>query len=171
MVAYRLPLPPSTNRLVRPVAFLKKGAPAKVRGAFRLFLKWLLVRLVSTREADDFRDAAHAKLPVSPIAGPVELYLTVYVPSISSDGPNRQKALEDAINGRLWWDDKQVAEWHGKKVVTTDEHQVGVVIEVRPADPLEHRELALRLSKSSVQERANEDAQAELGLELEGSDE
>lgn len=162
MAAYRLPLPPSANNLVRPTGFLRKGAPVQLRGMWRFILKWLLFRLAPTKAAEEFREAAHAKLPIAPIAGPVELYITVTVPSIASDGPNRQKAVEDALNTRLWFDDKQVAEWHGVKRIATSPDQVGVVIEVKPADPLEHRELATRLAKSKVQELANQRAQDEL---------
>ena len=129
---YRLRLPPSNNELVR---------PAQVGPG---------VRLVSTKVASDFRKYAHAHLPVSPIGGPVELYVTVFVPTIASDGLNRIKALEDALNGTLWFDDKQVVEWHIKKVPVDEEEDVGVVFEVRPANPQEHSEAAYRLAKSSI---------------------
>jgi Holliday junction resolvase RusA-like endonuclease len=121
-----------------------------------------VVRLVATGEAKDFRRYAHRHLPANPIAGPVELYVTVYLPTIASDGLNRIKALEDAINERLWFDDKQIAEWHVTRVITDDESKHGVVFEVRPANPAEHPELTRRLAASSIQERANEAAQPAL---------
>ena len=130
---YRLAmLPPSNNALLRPVQI---GAG---------------VRLVSTRAAREFREYAHTHLPVAPVAGPLELFVTFYVPTIASDVSNRLKALEDALTGRLFYDDKQVAEIHVRKVPTDEEEDVGVVFEVRPADPAEHSELAYRLAKSSI---------------------
>lgn len=150
---WRLPLPPSSNNIVRPVLMgrSKRGKP--------------MVRLVSTSAARDFREAVHAKLPTAPVGGLLELYVTMYVPTISSDVSNRLKALEDACNGRLWWDDKQIAEIHCRKVVTCDPHEVGVVLEVKPADPLEHPEFAKRLAVSSIAEKAAEQDQVEFELE------
>jgi hypothetical protein len=144
-----------------------------------------LVRLVATTEAKEFRRDAHRCLPKAPVSGPVELYVTVYVPTLQSDGLNRIKALEDAINERLWFDDKQIAEWHITRVISAcvsapeygppdaDGNVVlikegvyspplGVVVEVRPANPLEHPELSRRLAASSIQARANEAAQPNL---------
>lgn len=166
MTAYRLPLPATANRLVQPTAYYV-GKDRRIGNLIRSLLKsgQLVLRLAPTTQAREFRSAAHAKLPRMPIAGPVELYLTVTVPSIASDGPNREKSLSDALNEFLFYDDKQIAEWHGVKRIATSPDQVGVVVEVKPADPAEHRELAWRLSKSKVQELANADAQT--GLELE----
>lgn len=155
---YRLRLPPSANDLVRP-AFMEdlvcpfcNNRPPKRP----------IVRLVATGEAKDFRKHAHKHLPTQPIAGPVELYVTVYVPTLASDGLNRIKALEDAINERLWFDDKQIAEWHITRVITDDETKHGVVFEVRAANPADHAELARRLARSTIQERANAAAQPAL---------
>lgn len=127
--------------------------------------KDLVVRLISTPAARDFREQAHRCLPVAPAAGPLEFYATFYVATIASDCGNRLKALEDAINGRLWFDDKQVAEIHLRKVVTGDPALVGVAVEVRPADPREHVVLAERLAKSSIADRVAEAAQSRLEFE------
>ena len=151
MTTFKLPLPPSANDLVRPTTM---GDLACVYCHNRP-PKRPMVRLVATGEAKDFRRLAHRCLPVKPMGGPVELYVTVYLPTLASDGLNRIKALEDAINERLWFDDKQIAEWHIKRVITDDESKHGVVFEVVPANPAEHPELAKRLAKSSIQEREN----------------
>lgn len=148
---HRLPLPPSNNRLVRPLAMRVGG-------------RWS-ARLVSTGEAKAFRRRAHELLPVAPIGGPVELFITFYVPTIASDCSNRIKALEDAMKGRLIHDDVQVAEIHVRKVVSSDPEQVGVVLRVVPADPLEHPELSRRLAKSSIADREAERAQEKLEFE------
>lgn len=149
---HRLPLPPSNNALVRPLVL--RGPDGR----------WT-ARLVSTGEAKAFRRAVHRLLPEAPVGGPLEVYLTVYVPTIASDGGNRLKALEDACNGRLWFDDKQIAEWHIRKVVSVDPEQVGVVLRVEPADPLEHPELSKRLARSSIADKVNERAQVKLDLD------
>jgi hypothetical protein len=115
-----------------------------------------MVRLVATGEAKDFRRLAHRCLPVKPMGGPVELYVTVFLCRLSSDGLNRIKALEDAINERLWFDDKQIGEWHIKRVLVDDESQEGVVFQVQALDPAadpDHRELAKRLARSTIGER------------------
>jgi len=158
MTAFKLPLPPTTNRLLMP----KVLDDLKCVFCGNRPAKRPMVRLIATGEARDFRRLAHRHLPVAPVGGPVELYVTVYLPTLASDGLNRIKALEDAINERLWFDDKQIAEWHIKRVLTDDESKHGVVFEVRPADPLEHPELARRLAKSSIQQRENEKNQAPL---------
>lgn len=158
MTAFRLPLPVSTNDLLRPAFMesLRCGSCGNVPP------KRPLVRFVSTREARDFREAAHRRLPVVPVAGPVEVFATFYVARMSTDIDNRCKSLLDALKGRLIMDDAQVAELHLVKVVTDDEAKHGVVVEVRAADPTEHYELARRLAQSSIQTKANELAQSKL---------
>lgn len=150
---FRLPLPPSSNTLVRPCLMRGREDSGKP-----------IIRLVSTREADIFRKKAHALLPVAPMGGPLEVYLTFYVPTISSDGGNRLKALEDACNGRCWFDDKQIAEWHITKVVTGDPNFTGVHLRIEAADPLQHPELSARLAKSTIAMKEAELAQAKLNL-------
>ncbi len=151
----RLPfLPPSANTLVRPCLMRGRedGRP--------------IIRLVSTREADQFRKKAHALIPVAPVlmSGPLEVYVTFYVPTLASDASNRQKALEDALNGRIWYDDKQIAEIHSVKVVTGDPEFVGVHLRVEKANPADHPELSARLARSTIQTKENELAQAKLEL-------
>jgi hypothetical protein len=146
VAAFRLDLPPSTNDLLRPAfmgdlrcPFCSNKPPKRP-----------LVRFVATSEAKDFREHAHRRLPVDPQPGPVEIYATFFVDRFSTDIDNRCKSLLDALKGRLIIDDAQVAELHLVKVVTSDESKVGVVVEVRPANALEHPELSRRLAASSI---------------------
>lgn len=152
MVAFRLPLPTSTNDLVRP-AFMNS---LRCEACGHLPTKRPLVRLVKTKEANAFLDRAHRCLPVDPISGPIEVYVTLFFGTISSDIDNRLKSLFDAMKGRLFHDDIQIAELHVFKVVTADESKHGVVVEVRRANPNEHVELARRLAQSHSQQHAEE---------------
>lgn len=158
MTAFRLPLPVSANVLVRPA--LLSSMRCEACGSSPT--KRPIVRLVSTAEAKEFREAAHRCLPVAPVSGAVEVYCTFYVDTLATDVDNRIKSLLDALKGRLLYDDKQVAELHVVKVVTPDESKHGVVVEVRPAAPGEHLELVRRLATSTVQQLANADAQPAL---------
>lgn len=158
MTAYRLELPVSANDLVRPALL----SALRCEGCGRTPVNRPIVRLVSTREAKDFRAHAHRRLPVAPVSGPVEVFATFFVDRISTDIDNRCKSLLDAMKGRLIVDDAQVAELHLVKVVTSDPAKVGVVVEVRPADPLEHPELSRRLASSSIAEQDAERRQGKL---------
>lgn len=157
MTAYRLPLPPSANALVMPVILKGKRGPSGKP----------VCRLIPTKEAKAFRESAHARLPIAPVGGVLELYATFYVPTIASDCSNRIKALEDALKGRLFYDDKQVAEIHAVKVVTSDRHEIGVVVHVVPAEIGAHPEMSKRLAVSSIADQAAADEQAELEFEME----
>lgn len=155
MPAYRLPLPVSTNDLLRPAfmgdlrcPFCNNKPPKRP-----------LVRFVSTSEAKDFREEAHRRLPVAPMSGVVEVYATFTVDRLSTDIDNRCKSLLDAIKGRLIFDDAQVAELHLVKVVSDDESKHGVVVTVQPANAADHPEMAKRLARSSIQARANAERQ------------
>lgn len=152
---YRLRLPPSVNDIWAPVIVRKPGRKP-------------VARLVSTKEASRFRRYAEGVFPKEPISGPVELFITFYVPTIASDCSNRIKALEDAMRGLLFFDDVQVAELHVCKVPTETDGPTGVVVEVKPADPVKHAELARRLAKSSTQRQANERAQSSLFAPTDG---
>lgn len=156
MTSHTLPLPPSANALVRPAILGKICCPGC---HLRFVAKNAPVRLVKTQSAKDFREAVHEILAENPIDGPVEIFVTVYVDTIASDGRNREKALDDALSGRLYYDDKQIAEWHGCKIVGP---ATGIVVDVVPADPVKHAELARRLAASKVGEQAAERAQAKL---------
>jgi len=161
MTAFRLPLPVSANVLVRPALLSSLRCDACGNSP----TKRPVVRLVSTAEAKEFREAAHRCLPVAPVGGAVEVYCTFYVDTLATDVDNRIKSLLDALKGRLFYDDKQVAELHVVKVITPDETKHGVVVQVKPASPTEHPELARRLAASSIQQQANESAQPKLPLE------
>jgi len=127
-----LPLPPSVNRSLRPARMGKA------------------VRLVHTDTSKQWARTAAALLararkPAALLHGPVAIRLEVHVPTIASDGPNRQKALEDAlVRAGVLSDDRQIAEWGGCKRVAEGEPRV--VVELRPADPGKHPNLSKRLA-------------------------
>jgi len=82
-------------------------------------------------------------------SGPVAVHLRVHVPSIASDGGNRLKLLEDVlVKANVIDDDRQLATWTIVKVVGEGEPRVEV--ELRPADPAEHPELAARLATAEA---------------------
>lgn len=150
---FRLPLPPSNNNLVRPCLMRGREESGKP-----------VIRLVSTREAEIYRKKAHRILPVAPVGGLLELFVTVYVPTLASDGLNRLKALEDACNERVWFDDRQIVEWHIVRVITGDENFVGIHLRVEQADPLQHPVAAARLAKSTIATKEKELNQSKLNL-------
>jgi hypothetical protein len=78
--------------------------------------------------------------------GPVELYLTVYVPTLASDGLNRLKLLEDALKGLALHDDRQLVEWHVVKRVDADRPRVEFVLQ--HANVAEHADVAERLARA-----------------------
>ena len=126
---FRLPLPPSANELVAPA-----------RG-----------RLVKTKVAREWRKLALEQLlPLQrrPFIGPLRIRLTVVVPTISSDGRNRDKALDDALTAaKVWLDDLQVTYWCGRKRVARAGEEPHVVFEVdhdKDADP----ETARRITRA-----------------------
>jgi Holliday junction resolvase RusA-like endonuclease len=130
-----LPLPPSVNRSLRP-------AKLGIHG----------MRLVHTRESQVWASLAAIRLrgvkkPEALKRGPVAITLRVRVPSIASDGGNRLKPLEDAlVRAGVLSDDRQIAEWHLTKEVAKGADEVDV--ELRPADPAKHPELAKRLAQA-----------------------
>jgi Holliday junction resolvase RusA-like endonuclease len=126
-----LPLPPSVNASLRPG---EKG-----------------VGLKKTPEARDFERTCRAELrllkPTLALhRGPVELYLTVYVPTLASDGGNRVKLLEDALKGLALHDDRQLVEWHVVKRI--DSQRPRVELELQHADVAEHQDVAERLARA-----------------------
>lgn len=128
-----LPLPPSVNAALQAQA---------VRG---------VARLVKTPAARDFEAACRAALrrlspPLALHRGPVELYLTVYVPTLASDGLNRLKLLEDALKGLALHDDRQIVEWHVVKRVDSKHPRAELVLQ--HADAAEHADVAERLARA-----------------------
>jgi hypothetical protein len=123
------------------------------------------IREVSTGEAKAFRKHAHSRLPRALLAGPVEVLATYYLETLSSDGTNRTKALHDALQEFLFYNDCQVAEVHEVYLFADKHHPPGVVFEVVPATDPKHAERARRLAASKVQQRANEAAQPRLFAE------
>jgi Holliday junction resolvase RusA-like endonuclease len=130
-----LPLPTSVNNSLRPAKLGDKGG----------------TRLVKTREAESFEATARAALrslspPLALHRGPVELYLTVYVPSLAADGGNRLKLLEDALKGLALHDDRQLVEWHVVKRIDAKRPRVELVLQ--HADVAEHQDVAERLARA-----------------------
>lgn len=88
-ITLTLPLPPSANRYWRNV----KGRTLKSREArdYALQVGWLC------RGAD-----------ITPITGDVSIEMMIYFPDKRGDLSNRIKVAEDALNGHVYADDKQV---------------------------------------------------------------
>lgn len=142
-VQLTVPLPPSANDLVRPAVMgFKNGRP--------------IARLVKTKEAEEYRDLVHAQLRTATLqafdgALPLELHVTHYLPSLSSDASNRIKALEDALQGFVFANDRQFAEIRTYKRFV-GEHGVTEpisIIAITPADEAVYPELARRLRESA----------------------
>ena len=86
-----------------------------------------------------------------PIAGPVLLRMCAYIPvpkgwsradraaalagdllpTVKPDGDNIEKLVWDGCKGVVWWDDKQVTDWHGWKRYSDDPRIVVHVAELR----------------------------------------
>lgn len=132
--SFWLPLPPSANALVRPA----------VVGGF--------ARLVKTQAAKQFRERAHAVLErivasnpdCVPMPDVLELHAVFSVPTIASDGPNRMKALEDALKGFVYLDDRQLGSGTWRKVIG----EPSVLVTVTQPDDIDP-EFAKRLSKAN----------------------
>lgn len=135
-----LPLPPSVNASFMPVVRgrLPNGQPRAI--------------IAPTKALEEFkRDALKVLEQVgrAPIAGPVEFFAEFYLPSIASDCSNRIKACEDVLSGYAYADDKQIVEDHAFKRVALAEEDQRVIVVVRPADWVEHMEVAKRLVTSA----------------------
>lgn len=94
-VELTLPEPPSANRIWR-----------TGRG-----------RTYTSQAAKDFKAAVYAealrqRITKPVFAGPVKLTMTWYRQRKAGDLSNRIKVVEDALNGVVWVDDKQVSELH-----------------------------------------------------------
>lgn len=107
-VTLRLPEPPSANRIWR-------------NGRGRTYL---------SQAAKDFKAAVYAAALTQGItrplfSGPVILTMTWFRKRKAGDLSNRIKVVEDALNGVVWDDDKQVTELH---VYRVDAAQVGQLV-------------------------------------------
>lgn len=121
-----LPLPPTVNHALVPVrGRLIKSSAAR---------NWLNVAKILLK----------AKYRFAPMAGPLEVDAQVFVNTISSDGPNRDKPLHDALTGIVWHDDCQVVRWSGSKHLTDVAPYVHVTVRATTADS----DLTARLAKS-----------------------
>lgn len=89
-----LPLPPSVNATLVPVRLGNK------------------VRFVSSKIAKTFRNASQLQMKATKfnpmLSGNVALRVDFFVPDSRSDVSNRLKALEDAMIGFAYADDKQI---------------------------------------------------------------
>lgn len=52
------------------------------------------------------------------------------LPTVKPDGDNYMKLVWDACTGVVWWDDKQVTDWHGWKRYSSDPRIVVHVTEI-----------------------------------------
>lgn len=153
-----LPLPPSVNEWLVPILRHLKPEQPLTRA---LLAKGLAVRtgngrvvtaaVVKSKKAEKWIALARAALQAMPRpgslhAGPLELRIHVFVPTVSSDGNNRLKLAEDAFNELVWNDDRQVVTWHIVKDI--DSEAPRVEIEVRQADATAHPRVAQRLARA-----------------------
>lgn len=91
-----LPVPPSVNRYWR---------SAVVGGHAQVFL---------SDEARAYKQEVKLRTRlIDPFTGPVAINFTVFRPRKAGDLDNYQKALFDALKGRLYLDDDQIVEIHG----------------------------------------------------------
>lgn len=107
-----LPYPPSANRYWRKTA------------AGRVYV---------SEEAERYRAAAAALLAAfRPLSGPVTVSARFFRPRRSGDLDNRIKILLDALQGRAFADDSQVAEIHAWRF--EDKHRPRVEVEIEEID-------------------------------------
>jgi hypothetical protein len=128
-----LPLPPSANDLWIPA-----------RG-----------RIVSSPALRDFTKVAHRHLralaeehALQPITGPVRVIGTYWLETLASDGPNRDKALFDVLQGYVYENDRQVGCWEMQRVFCSDDG-LPPRVEFSVTEIL-HPELSKRLDSARV---------------------
>lgn len=96
-ITLTLPYPPSSNRYWRSVANKKTGH----------------VMVFVSEEAKSFkRDVAKRTAGMQPLKCEVVATFRFYRPRRSGDLSNRIKVLEDAMQGTVFYDDKQIVEIH-----------------------------------------------------------
>lgn len=133
-ISLTLPYPPSSNRYWHSTA----------RHGF--------VQVLLTREAKAYK--AQVGLLArghEPLEGPLELVLKIYRPRKAGDLSNRFKVLEDALQGYLFHDDKQVVHIDAWRFDDKDDPRAEVVVSM--LDPV-------------AAMRAARDSGLELGLQL-----
>lgn len=104
-----LPLPPSVNHMY------ERGREGKVH----------LSEAVRVFRAETQLICAVAN--VAPIEGDVSLTLVFYFADKRSDLSNRIKAVEDAIQGYLFLNDRQIVDAHQRKLYDKNEPRVEVI--------------------------------------------
>lgn len=139
-VNVRLPLPPSDNDLWFPVMIA--GKP----------------RLAPTKEAKEFRETAQLLLRgyaqrfrLEPVEMGVNVTLTCFFASLSSDCCNRMKAAADACNEIVWVDDRQVSVATERKEFAAPGEPPYCVVSLEPS---KHEELNRRLLASAERKAA-----------------
>lgn len=130
-----LPLPPSANEYWR---------ASKGRG------------LVPSREALEYkRKVASCLSGFLPISGPVVCDVRIYLQRDSGDLSNRLKVLEDACEGLLYLDDKQIRGLSAWREVDPQRPRVVFRVEgARFATPAEAEEHRRKKSEASKKRRA-----------------
>lgn len=57
----------------------------------------------------------------APLRCRIAIFAAYFVPDRRKiDGSNMQKAIEDAGNRLVWWDDSQIDLWHGERMIDAD---------------------------------------------------
>lgn len=152
-----LPLPPSVNEWLVPTLVPVPPGPGTeklirarmaVRGADGRV--WA-TRLQKSKVATKWIEHARAQLaamprPASFRVGVLELEMTVYVPSLASDGGNRLKLPEDGFKELVIDDDRQFVRWVIVKDIDADNPRAELV--VRHADAAAHPRVAERLARA-----------------------
>jgi hypothetical protein len=157
-IVRRIPNGPVAAKLIR-ARMAVRGADGAVYAA----------GVTKSKAAEEWLDAARAMLAALPSppalrrpSAVLKYRVTVYVPSLASDGPNRGKLFEDALNELIIDDDRQFVEWGGTKDI--DSKRPRIELEVALADPEQHPRVAerLALSEREARKKAAKAATAEL---------
>lgn len=109
-VTLTLPVPPSANRYWRTRVITPRGGKPFVSTYVSEEAEAFKLQVMAVCRERGIRDV------VFPAGTPVSLTMTWYRERKSGDLSNRIKVVEDALNGLVWADDKQVAELHVYRV-------------------------------------------------------
>lgn len=132
MIKLTLPYPPSSNRYWRSRAYKTKT------GTYA-------VNTYPSEVAKEYKDEIHMRLWVwkrrnpgaeLPIKGEVGYRVKVFRPQKSGDLSNRLKVLEDALQGLIFLDDKQITEIYAERFDDKFDPRVEIEIYERSTMPL-----------------------------------